>query len=74
MAGRTGIGGRSRRGSGLLEALIDAGFAEPPAPRPRTWRALLASTVVCDEVAPQLAQDFDGTLLYDWPDTDAPAT
>jgi len=74
VAGRTGIGGRSRRGSGLLEALIDARLAEPPAPRPKTWRTLLASTVVCDEVTPQLAQDLDDTLLYDWPNTDAPTT
>lgn len=61
MAGRAGIGGRSRRRSGLLDALQDAGFAAGP-PRPRTWSELLAGTVVCDEVTPMFAEP----LVLDW--------
>jgi hypothetical protein len=60
-SGRTGAGGRSRRRSGLLEALQDAGFVAAPAP-PRTWQELLAATVTCDEATPM----FGEPLVLDW--------
>lgn len=61
MAGRSGVGGRSRRRSGLEEALIDAGLLPGPA-RPPTWRGLLAGLVVCDEVTPTFAEP----AVLDW--------
>lgn len=57
--GRAGIGGRSRRRSGLLDALIDAGFVAAPRRTPRTWQALLAGLIVCDEVTPAMAGPLD---------------
>lgn len=61
MAGRAGMGGRSRRRSGLLDALIDAGMVAGPA-RPRTWSGLLSGLTVCDEVTPTIGEP----LVLDW--------